>query len=120
MTVRLRLTIYWAGVLSLLLLGAAVAVFLLFQRLQWGRLDGALIEEADTAAATIAQGANVAQMVARLSEERDLGPNRRVWVAAGGTMIAAAGDERADLPSLKKPGITRETVNGHNGNFRYA
>jgi len=120
MTIRLRLTIYWAGVLSFLLLGAAVAVFLLFQRQQWGRLDGALMEEADTAAASIAHGAGVVQMVARLSEERDLGPERRVWVAAGAFTIAAAGNQRADLPILKKPSITRTIVNGHNDIFRYA
>lgn len=120
MTIRLRLTIYWAGVLSLLLLGAAVAVFLLFQRQQWDRLDSALMEEADTAAASIAHGAGVVQMIARLSEERDLGPERRVWVAAGAFTIAAAGDQRADLPILKKPGITRTIVNGHNNIFRYA
>jgi signal transduction histidine kinase len=120
MTIRLRLTIYWAGVLSLLLLSAAIAVFLLFQRQQWGRLDGALMEEADTAAASIAHGAGVMQMIARLSEERDLGPERRVWVAAGALTIATAGDRRADLPILKKPGITRTIVNGHNDIFRYA
>ena len=120
MTIRLRLTIYWAGVLSLLLLSAAIAVFLLFQRQQWGRLDGALMEEADTAAASIAHGAGVMQMIARLSEERDLGPERRVWVAAGALTIATAGDQRADLPILKKPGITRTIVNGHNDIFRYA
>ena len=54
MSIRLRLTLYWAGIVSLLLLGAGLAVFLLFQRLQWGRLDGALMEEAETAVQTIA------------------------------------------------------------------
>jgi hypothetical protein len=120
MTVRVRLTIYWAGVLSLLLLGAAVAVFLLFQRQQWGRLDGALMEEADTAAQTIAHGADAQQMVVRLSEERDLGPKRRVWVVVGALTIAAAGDNGADVPSLKEAGIKRTIVNGHNDIFRYA
>src|SRR5215472_13670637 len=98
MTIRLRLTLYWAGVLSLLLVGAAVAVFLLFQRQQWGRLDGALMEEADTAAATIAHGGDAAQMVGRLSQERDLGPRRRIWVAAGKLTIASAGEQDADSP----------------------
>jgi two-component system OmpR family sensor kinase len=121
MTIRLRLTIYWAGVLSLLLLGAAIAVFLLFQRQQWGRLDGALMEEAETAAETIAHGGNAAQMAASLSEERDeLGPTRRVWVTVGGHTIAPAGEQRADLPILKKTGITRAIVDGHNEVFRYA
>jgi len=91
MTVRVRLTLYWAGVLSLLLLGAAVAVFLLFQRQQWGRLDGALMEEADTAAQTIAHGADVPQMVARLIEVRTLSPTRRLWVVGGAVTLASAG-----------------------------
>jgi signal transduction histidine kinase len=120
MSVRLRLTIYWAGVLSLLLLGAAVAVFLLFQRLQWGRLDGALMEEADTAAVTMAQGADVARIVGHLSEERDLGPKRRVWVGVGALTVAAAGDEDADLPILQKTRPARTIVNGHRNIFRYA
>jgi heavy metal sensor kinase len=120
MTIRLQLIIYWAGVLSLLLLGSTVAVFLLFQRQQWGRLDGALMEEADTAAETIAHGAAAAQVVAGLSDERDLGPKRRVWVAVGPRTIAAAGDQHADLPVLTKIGVTRSLVNGRNEIFRYA
>src|SRR5690348_5834215 len=101
MSVRLRLTLYWASIVSLLLLGAGLAVFLLFQRLQWGRLDGALMEEADTAAQTIAHGADAAQIVARLSEERDLGPGRRVWVGAGKASVASGGDSDPDLPVLR-------------------
>jgi signal transduction histidine kinase len=120
MTIRLRLTIYWAGVLSLLLLGAAIAVFLLFQRQQWGRLDSALMEEADTTAASIARGADAVQMITRLSKERDLGPKRLVWVAAGARTIVAAGDRAADLPNLNKPGVTRTMVNGRDNIFRYA
>ena len=102
MSVRLRLTIYWAGVLSLLLLSASVAVFLLFQRQQWGRLDGALREEADTAAGAIARGADVAPIVQGLSEERDLGPRRRVWAVVGARTIADYGDQHADLPFVQK------------------
>jgi signal transduction histidine kinase len=121
MTIRLRLTIYWAGVLSLLLLGAAIAVFLLFQRQQWGQLDSALMEEADTAVASIARGADAVQMITRLSKERDLGPKRRVWVAAGGRTIATVGDHTADLPILDKPSnITRTIINGRDDIFRYA
>ncbi|MBV8770940.1 MAG: HAMP domain-containing protein [Deltaproteobacteria bacterium] len=120
MSVRLQLTIYWAGVLSLLLVGAAVAVFLLFQRLQWGRLDGALIEEADTAAEMIARGANAAQMVARLSEERDLGPNRRVRVVVGTRIIADAGEPDADPPNFRQSRLGRMVVDGQDHLFRYA
>ena len=120
MSIRLRLTLYWAGIVSLLLLGAGLAVFLLFQRLQWGRLDGALMEEAETAVQTIALGGNAAQIVARLSEERDLGPRRRVWVGVGNTSPASGRDTDADLPALRDAAMTRAIVNSRNGAFRYA
>src|SRR5271168_4466713 len=105
MTLRLRLTIYWAAVLALLLIIAGFTVFLLFQRQQWARLDGALLEEADTAAQLIARmGPDSAVSIAvRLAAERDLGPSRRVWIIGGGTEIAAAGDTSASLPVIKQP-----------------
>ncbi len=120
MSVRLELTIYWAGVLSLLLIGAGLGVFLLFQRQQWGRLDSALIEEADTTAATIAQGADAAPIVRRLSEERDLGPRRRVWLTIAAHPVADAGDQDADMPIHTPPGSTPVIVNGRDDVFRYA
>ena len=49
MSIRVRLTIYWAVIIAALLVVAGVAVYLLFERQQWGALDGALIEEPDTA-----------------------------------------------------------------------
>jgi two-component system OmpR family sensor kinase len=120
MSIRLRLTIYWAGVLSLILLGAGVVVFLLFQRQQWGQLDGALIEEADTAAESIAHGADPVEMVARLARERDLGSRRLVWAAVGTHTLAAAGDGDADLPVSKKHRVTNAIVDGRNHIFRFA
>jgi two-component system OmpR family sensor kinase len=122
MTIRLRLTIFWAGLFALLLVAAGIAVITLFQRQQWGRLDGALMEEADTAAETIARlGPGVAnQTIARLSEERDLGPSRRVWLVIGTHKIADAGDRRADPPMLENRTITHAAVDGGNRLFRYA
>ncbi|MGH7916733.1 MAG: hypothetical protein ACREQE_04635, partial [Candidatus Binataceae bacterium] len=86
MTIRLKLTLYWAAVLAAILMMAGVAVFLLFQRSQWGELDSALMEEADTSTATLAHAsaARAAAIVKRLSEERDLGPRRRVRLVAAG------------------------------------
>jgi heavy metal sensor kinase len=121
MTIRLRLTIYWAGLLSLLLLSAGIAVFLLFQRQQWGRLESALMEEADTAAETISRLSHTAaiQMLQRLSEERDLGPSRRVLLVSAGRTLADIGDPDADLPVLA--GTSRSTVlDGRAYTFRYA
>jgi heavy metal sensor kinase len=120
MTIRLRLTIYWAGVLSLLLVSAGLGVFLLFQRQQWSRLDSALMEEADDAVETISRLSRTAaiQMLQRLSEERDLGPSRRVWVVSGAHKLADAGDPDADLPVMD--GATRTILDGHDHIFRYA
>ena len=42
MTIRLRLTIYWAAIIATMLLIAGIIAFLLFERQQWGALDGAL------------------------------------------------------------------------------
>jgi signal transduction histidine kinase len=121
MTIRVRLTIYWAALLSLILLIAGVAAFLLFQRQQWSRLDGALIEEADTAAETIAQegAGSAAQTVLTLSLERDLGPARRVWIAEGNRVIADAGSRSADLPEMPQP-PARGILDGRRRVFRYA
>ena len=46
MTIRLRLTIYWAAVLAAILLVAAIAVVKIFVRQQFSALDAALLEEA--------------------------------------------------------------------------
>jgi len=122
MTLRLRLTIYWAAVLALLLIIAGFTVFLLFQRQQWARLDGALLEEADTAAQLIARmGPDSAVSIAvRLAAERDLGPSRRVWIIGGGTEIAAAGDTSASLPVIKQPVDRNMLLDSRDQRFRYA
>ena len=121
MTLRLRLTIFWAAVFTLLLATAGVSVFFLFQRQQWARLDGALLEEADTSAQMIGRlGAGAAQaMVARLSAERDLGPSRRVWIVSRGKTIAGAGTPSADLPVIEQPPAAPMILNGRQRHFRY-
>jgi heavy metal sensor kinase len=121
MSIRFRLTLYWAAVLATILLVAGTAVFLLFERQQWGQLDSALMEEADTATETIARlgTGSAAPIVQRLSEERDLGRSRRVWLMSGKQMIADAGNRAADLP-LMRGSPTRELVDGDRNVFRYA
>jgi signal transduction histidine kinase len=122
MSIRLRLTLYWAAVFAAMLLIAGIAVLLLFQRQQWGELDGALMEEAETAGDAIVhsrQGA-AAQIVRRLSEERDLGPSRRVRLTRGGSVIADWGDHSADLPVLPNDGSVRGMFEGDRNVFRYA
>ncbi|HKV56478.1 MAG TPA: HAMP domain-containing sensor histidine kinase [Candidatus Binataceae bacterium] len=122
MSIRVRLTLYWAAVLAGVLVIAGVAVFLLFERQQWGELDGALLEEADTASETIARlGANSAgQIAARLSQERDLGPSRRVLLIHNGRILAAYGNAAADLPEFSGELQTHALVEGRAHAFRYA
>jgi signal transduction histidine kinase len=123
MSIRLRLTIYWAAIIAALLIIAGVAVFLLFERQQWSALDGALMEEADTAAATISRlepGPATDTIVRRLSEERDLGPRRRVRIISGDRMIADFGDSAAELPSIQGSEPVRDVRDGSRNIFRFA
>jgi two-component system OmpR family sensor kinase len=123
MSIRLRLTLYWAAVLSAVLLIAGVAVSLMFERQQWGGLDGALMEEADTAAETVARsGGGSADEIARaLSEERDLGPSRRTLLMRGsGEIVADFGNSSADLPATRRQQFVHGIVDGDHRVFRYA
>src|SRR5260370_6740473 len=89
MTIRLRLTIYWAAVLSAILLAAAIVAIKLFERQQWSALDVALLEEADTAAKEIERTdlAGVRSILESLSRETDIGPGRRVRVVPADGVI---------------------------------
>lgn len=101
MSIRLRLTLYWAAVLAVILVIAAVSVFMIFQRQQWAAVDAALMEEADTSAAAIAHldEAAAASIMRRLSDERDIGPGRRVRLVVGNKVVADFGDRNSDLPT---------------------
>jgi two-component system, OmpR family, sensor kinase len=122
MTLRLRLTIYWAAVFALLLIASGVAVFWLFQRQQWAALDAALLEEADTSAQMITRlGPDSAQaVVVRLSAERDLGPSRRVAIVSHGITLADAGNPAAPLPPIDLLLTAPKLLNGRDLRFRYA
>jgi signal transduction histidine kinase len=122
MTIRLRLTLYWTAVLTTILLISGVTVFLLFERQQWGQLDSALLEEADTAASAIQHGglATADEVARRLSEERDLGPSRRVVLFNADRVFVDAGDLRADMPVTADVGRVAVTVDGHRRIFRFA
>ena len=61
MTIRLRLTIYWAAVLAAILLIAAVTAVRFFARQQWSALDAALLEEAENTADQISAAARRAR-----------------------------------------------------------
>ena len=82
MTIRLRLTIYWAAVLAAILLVAAIAALTLFARKQVSALDAALLEEAENTADQIERGgsASAPGILQRLSLETDIGPGRRARI----------------------------------------
>ncbi|MGH7925099.1 MAG: HAMP domain-containing sensor histidine kinase [Candidatus Binatus sp.] len=94
MTIRLRLTIYWAGVLATILLIAAIAAVKLFERQQFGALDAALLEEAQNTADQIERGgASSAPGILRLlSQETDIGPGRRARIVTAHGEDANFGD----------------------------
>jgi two-component system, OmpR family, sensor kinase len=122
MTLRLRLTIYWAAVLTFLLIAAGTAAFWLFRRQQWAGLDAALLEEAATSSEMIARnGAQSAPtIVAQLSAERDLGPSRRIWIVSHGVIVADAGNPSAIAPIIKSPITAPRLLDGPDRRFRYA
>lgn len=122
MTIRLRLTLFWTGVLTVILLLSGVAVLMLFERGQWGQLDGALMEEAATAAETLGRvppGA-ARELVRQLSAERDLGPARRVLLVSAGRVLADAGAPQADLPIVTAVPASGRILKGRRRVFRYA
>jgi signal transduction histidine kinase len=122
-TIRLRLTLYWSGIIAAILLIAGVSTFILFERQQWGALDSALLEEADTAATTLSRltsGPAVDTIVRRLSEERDLGPRRRVRIVRGDRVIADFGDRTAKAPPVNPDIQAPEVRDGRGGIFRFA
>lgn len=94
MTIRLRLTIYWAAVLAAILLAAAFAGLKLFERQQWSAVDAALLEEADTTAKEIERTdpAGARSIMEGLSRETDIGPGRRVQIVTDHGVVDNFGD----------------------------
>ncbi|HEY2104693.1 MAG TPA: HAMP domain-containing sensor histidine kinase, partial [Candidatus Binataceae bacterium] len=122
MTIRQKLTLYWAAVLAATLVIAACSVFIIFSRQQWGALDAALMEEADTSASAIGHldASGAAQVVRRLSQERDLGPGKRVRLIAGSSVLADSGSSGADLPAISDGLTSRGAFDGQRDVYRFA
>lgn len=120
MSIRLRLTIYWTAITALILFAAGLLIVVMFARAMWGTLDAALMEEADTTAAAISHStaADTRQVLQRLSQEKDLGPGRRVRLIASSHVVFDAGDTGADLPdALAAP---ESVVDGGSHRYRFA
>ena len=122
MSIRLRLTIYWALILGTILIISAYAALRLFAHEQWRPMDAALLEEADTTADDL-EHATITQATAaieRLSQERDVGPHRRARLVGARGVIADAGDQRAIPPNIAVESGFRGLLMSSNRSFRFA
>ncbi len=120
MSIRARLTLYWAIVTAAILLGAGALTLALFARGAWLALDEALLEEADTIAPAIARATQPAAiaLLRHLVAEKDLGPGRRVRLIVGGRVLLDAGDRATALPpGLPAPGAAGRVVSGRGSRF---
>ena len=121
MTIRLRLTIYWAAVLAAIVLIAAIAALKLFARQQWGTLDAALLEEAENAADQIehADRSSAPGILQRLSQEPDIGPGRRVRIVTAHGTTGDFGDPRT-IPPPFDPSLPTHPAIVVGGTARFA
>src|SRR6204780_3614193 len=121
MTIRLRLTIYWATVLAAILLIAAIAVVKLFERQQFSALDAALREEAQNTADQIERGgaSSATGILQRLSLETDIGPGRRVRIVTAHSEVGNFGDIHTIPPPFDTRLPTHPAIVG-NHVFRFA
>jgi len=122
MSIRLRLTIYWALILGVILIISAYAALRLFAHEQWRPIDAALLEEADTSADDLAHAtvAQATETVRRLSQERDLGPHRRVRLITVNRVVADFGDEKAVPPKIAVESGFRGFMMSSEPSFRFA
>jgi two-component system OmpR family sensor kinase len=121
MTIRLRLTIYWAAVLAVILLVAAIAVVTLFERQQWSGLDAALLKEAENTADQIQRSATpgALEILHRLSLETDIGPGRRVRIVTAHWELGNYGDIHTVPPPFDPTLPTHAAIVGNRA-FRFA
>jgi signal transduction histidine kinase len=121
MTIRLRLTIYWAAVLAAILLVAAFAAIKLFERQQYSALDAALLEEAENTADQIQRGgtASAIGILKRLSLETDIGPGRRARIVTAHSEYGNSGDVHTIPPPFDPALPTHPAIVGNHA-FRFA
>jgi two-component system OmpR family sensor kinase len=121
MTIRLRLTIYWAAVLAAILLVAAIAAIELFARQQWSAMDAALLEEAENAADQIQRGGNSSApgILLRLSQETDIGAGRRVRIVTAHGVYGDFGEVHT-VPPPFDPSLPTHPAITVNGGSRFA
>ncbi|HUA36496.1 MAG TPA: ATP-binding protein [Candidatus Binataceae bacterium] len=102
MSIRLRLTIYWALILAGILTLATLAAYQFFAGQRWASLDAALLEEADDTATAIQKAGlpGAIEIVKSLSLERDIAVRRRARLVMSTGVVADFGDMRIIPPQL--------------------
>ncbi len=121
MSVRLRLTLYWAAITAAILLAAGQLIISSFSRELWGALDRALMEEADTGATALAQSTNQAEAILQhLAEEEDLGPGHRVRLLVGDKAVFDLGAPKTEPPTEPPSDGTGSTMAGKDPRYRWA
>jgi signal transduction histidine kinase len=112
MTIRARLTLYWAMILAAILCAVGIVVLQLFERQQLSTVDAGLLEEADTTAKEIARagrsGAN--PILEALSLETDIGPGRHVRMIDSRGVAIDYGDIHTTPPPLIRNLPTRPVI----------
>ena len=122
MSIRLRLTIYWALILGGIMIVSAYAALRLFAHEQWRPMGAALLEEAETTAENLAHAgtAQAVETVRNLSLERDVGPHRRARLVTAHGVVADFGDERAIPPNISLESKFQGLIMSSNRSFRFA
>ncbi|MDO8434389.1 MAG: ATP-binding protein [Candidatus Binatus sp.] len=121
MTIRARLTLYWAIILATILCAVGIIVLQLFEHQQLSTVDAGLLEEADTTAKEIERAGRkgASAILEALSRETDIGPGRRVRLIDSRGVAIDYGNIHTIPPSLAANLPTRPQIVA-NGSSRFA
>jgi heavy metal sensor kinase len=122
MSIRLRLTIFWALILAGILVFAAAIAYQFFAGQRWGSLDGALLEEASDQAERMQRAGlpGAIEMARALSLEPDIEAHRRVRLVTANGVIADFGDTRIIPPTFDLNRTFNRIVTVAHHPFRFA
>jgi len=122
MSIRLRLSLYWAAITAAILFTSGALIFFLFTRELWHTLDASLLEEADTAAAALSHGdsSQVDPILSHLVAEKDLGPGKRVRLRVADQVLFDHGDRETQLPKAIPANQESAVVEGGTSRYRFA
>jgi signal transduction histidine kinase len=122
MSIRVRLSLYWAAITAAILFTSGALIFFLFTRELWHTLDASLLEEADTAAAALSHGdsSQIDPILSHLVAEKDLGPGKRVRLLVGDRVLFDQGDQETRLPKSIAANGESAVMEGEDSRYRFA